>query len=122
MNSTSGSSTTSRSTTSARAWGISTCACSSSCPGAAVADSRWASLRGPPGRRQAACKRADSMAIMFMSGPGRCELRHGLGAVHVGPRGFLHSPPGASFHAFDCANGPGKTLQTHLPKAGAVAD
>eukprot|EP00959_Pyramimonas_sp_CCMP1952_P435474 9118447-Pyramimonas_sp.AAC.1 len=37
----------------------------------------WKTAGGQP--------RADSMAILFISCPGRYELRHGLDALHDGP-------------------------------------
>eukprot|EP00959_Pyramimonas_sp_CCMP1952_P051267 1071404-Pyramimonas_sp.AAC.1 len=74
----------------------------------------WETAGGQP--------RADSVATMFVSCPGKYELRHGLGALHDGPGGFLTSWPDTSFYKFDYTNGPGKMLETSLPEAGATPD
>lgn len=72
----------------------------------------WKTAGGQP--------RADSMAILFINCPGQYKLHHGLSVLHDREGGFLTTQHDPSFPVFDYTNGPGKMLQTYVPKAEPV--
>ena len=75
-----------------------------------------------PWKTEGGQPRADSMAILFINCPGEYKLHHGLDVLHDREGGFLTTQQDPSFRVYDYTNGPGKMLQSYLPKAAPVED